>query len=198
MYFLDETFTMVKNAVKNHWSGTPPLQAGLYSDTYLMATILDPAFSPKMEDLPDGWFEACRSILERFYHSEELTAAENELLQLVDRQGRWGAEVEVQQERLCSHMSSGSKYVVQKIAAMQVATSTEKPHLRWKLVFSEQFLLLYQIARRILIVSTQSADVERVCKAHKVVHIKVRNRLKNQKCLQASLLLCQSRIAQKG
>jgi hypothetical protein len=28
--------------------------------------------------------------------------------------------------------------------------------------------------------STQSADVERVCKAHKVVHTKVRNRLGNR------------------
>jgi hypothetical protein len=39
---------------------------------------------------------------------------------------------------------------------------------------------LYGIARRLLVISTQSADVERVCKAHKVVHTKVRNRLNNK------------------
>jgi hypothetical protein len=36
--------------------------------------------------------------------------------------------------------------------------------------------------------STQSADVERVCKAHKVVHTKVRNKLKNETVHQ--LLYC--------
>ena len=33
---------------------------------------------------------------------------------------------------------------------------------------------------RLLEMGTQSADVERVCKAHKVVHTKVRNRLLNK------------------
>jgi hypothetical protein len=32
----------------------------------------------------------------------------------------------------------------------------------------------------VLIMGTQSADVERVCKAHKVIHTKVRNRLKSK------------------
>ena len=36
---------------------------------------------------------------------------------------------------------------------------------------------LYPIALRLSVLSIQSADVERVCKAHKVIHSKVRNRL---------------------
>lgn len=179
---------MVRNAVENRWYGTPPVQAGLYNNQYLMATILDPAFSPSMDDLPEGWLDGCRSVLLRFYSGEDLTTAETELLQLVDRQGRWGVEVELQQKRLHSHLNGGGEYLVQKIAAAQVATTSDKPHLRWKLIFSKQFPLLYEVARRVLVMSTQSADVERVCKAHKVVHTKVRNRLKNKTVY--SLLYC--------
>jgi len=47
---------------------------------------------------------------------------------------------------------------------------------------------LFEIARRVLIMGTQSADVERVCKAHKVIHTKVRNRLKNKTVY--NLLFC--------
>jgi len=39
---------------------------------------------------------------------------------------------------------------------------------------------LYQVARHVLVMSTQSADVERLCKAHKLIHTTMRNRLKNK------------------
>jgi hypothetical protein len=44
------------------------------------------------------------------------------------------------------------------------------------LIFSTESPKLYEIARRYLVMSA----LEPVCKAHKVVHTKVRNRLKNK------------------
>ena len=189
LYFhFDNTFNMVKRAITKRWNGDPPLQAGLYNDQYLMATIVDPTFSRALVDLPEGWLNACRNVLMRFYQNDELTEAEGELLRLVDRQGQWGSEVALQQDRLRLHLNSGGMFVVQNIAAAQVATSSDKPHLRWKMLFGRQFPLLFEIARRVLIMGTQSADVERVCKAHKVIHTKVRNRLKNKTVY--NLLFC--------
>jgi hypothetical protein len=54
------------------------------------------------------------------------------------------------------------------------------PNTKWRLIFSTEMPKLYGIARRLLVMSTESVDVERVCKAHKVVHTKVRNRLNNK------------------
>ena len=44
-------------------------------------------------------------------------------------------------------------------------------------LFRDQFPLLSKIAVPVLVISTQSADVERVCKVHKLIHTKIRNRL---------------------
>jgi len=40
--------------------------------------------------------------------------------------------------------------------------------------------LVAEVAVRLSVLAIQSADVERVCKAHKVVHTKARNRLRNK------------------
>ena len=42
-----------------------------------------------------------------------------------------------------------------------------------------QFPVISDLAFRLCVMGTQSADVERVCKVHKLVHTKARNRLKN-------------------
>jgi hypothetical protein len=39
--------------------------------------------------------------------------------------------------------------------------------------------LLSEIAVPVLVIATQSADVERVCKVHKLIHNKIRNRPAN-------------------
>jgi len=63
------------------------------------------------------------------------------------------------------------------------------PDLIWKNSLQKEFPLLYELARHLLEMSTQSADVECQCKAHKVIH-------NNEKLLeefnsfQINLLLC--------
>jgi hypothetical protein len=93
-------------------------------------------------------------VLVRFYVDDELTNAETELLSLIARDGNWGKEVATQRERLCVHLDNGAFYMVQKIANAQVATSANKPHLRWKVIFYHQFPLLSEVARRVLIMGS--------------------------------------------
>ena len=45
-----------------------------------------------------------------------------------------------------------------------------KSELSWTVKYKDQFPLLGSVTKRILTMATQSADVERCCKVHKVVH----------------------------
>merc|ERR1719263_2630979 len=47
----------------------------------------------------------------------------------------------------------------------------------WELTGRGMYPKLFPIAIRLLNLAVQSADVERVCKAHKIIHTKARNRL---------------------
>ena len=47
----------------------------------------------------------------------------------------------------------------------------------WQLTGGSQFSLLAPVAVRLAVVAIQSADVERSCKAHKIIHTKARSRL---------------------
>jgi hypothetical protein len=98
------------------------------------------------------------------------------------------AELEIQQDRISQCLNNGGMSFVQQIATTQVATSYEKPHLRWKVIISEQFPLLADVARRVLIMGTQYADAERVYKAHKEIQTKVRNRLKTRQSTSYSTI----------
>jgi hypothetical protein len=61
-------------------------------------------------------------------------------------------------------------------------------HLTKKQIHHHQPPTDSQIMIRLSVMATQSADVERVCKVHKIVHTKGRNRLKNAKVVK--LLYC--------
>jgi hypothetical protein len=142
--------------------------------------ILDHTMAADFDNLPPEWLDECRSILERFYRNGELLEAEGELMDLVEHNenSKFGAELSCARRAL-GELSDAGHSEVGKVAAVQIESLKHCPHQKWRLIFSTEMPKLYQIARRLLVMSTQSADVERVCKAHKVVHTKVRNRLKN-------------------
>ena len=49
----------------------------------------------------------------------------------------------------------------------------------WKTTGETSFPLCSKLALRLSILSVQSADVERMCKAHSIIHTKTRNRLQH-------------------
>ena len=57
--------------------------------------------------------------------------------------------------------------------------------------------MLEDIAIRLLTMATQSADVERTCKVHKLVHTKARNRLSNATVTQLVYCYVNLRLVKK-
>jgi len=54
-----------------------------------------------------------------------------------------------------------------------------QPHTLWQVCYRDQFPKLEEVAVRLCNMSTQSANVERCCKVHKITKSKARNRLGN-------------------
>ena len=101
-----------------------------------------------------------------------------QLYQLVQHSGAFGVEVQFCREA-ADKVAIAGKHHIQVAVEQQVASINSKPHLQWACVFGREYPLLIEPAVRLLTMATQSADVERCCKVHKLVHTKMRNRLKN-------------------
>lgn len=108
-------------------------------------------------------------------------------MKLVDQNGQWGADVVHYQElpqmtdvSNCTHISV---VISQQVKSMEVLS-----HELWIMQYCRQFPLLHNIACKLTVISSQSANVERVCKVHKLVHTNSRNREKNSTV--CSLLYC--------
>ena len=191
-----ETITQVVQAIGNRWTGDGHRQVGLYSSQYLLAMILDPSMNCPHNQLPPGWEDECREILERFYPEpgddggdedeggHAFIVAISELQAIAGREGAFGRHVEQEQKMLLrmvgappSHQMNGH---VAHMIKTQKAAMKLTPSRTWNLSLGKAYPEVCDIALRLLSMATQSADVERVCKAHKIVHSKVRNRLVNK------------------
>ena len=67
----------------------------------------------------------------------------------------------------------------------------------WDLVGSKQFSRLKDIGIRLSVLAVQSANVERVCKVHGVVHTKSRNRLTLSRVIKLIFCDVNLRLLQK-
>jgi hypothetical protein len=168
MHFDEGTIEMVKDAFGARWRGDGQL-CGLYRDQYLFAMITDPTTTVDVVDLPPRWDEGCRKvvILKRFYS--------------VTQDGAWGEDVGRFQESIQAPQGSTvGKYHIQVVADEQLSSLAVQPHTLWRIKYSRDFPKLAEPSIRVAVMATQSADVERVCKVHKLIHTKSRNRLKNK------------------
>jgi hypothetical protein len=168
----------VQVAIENRWVGAGRLKA-LYGPQYLLATIIDPTTNFPKDLLPEGWDDECRGVLQRFHTGMDLVQAETELNQIVNREGGWGEDVARIQKAIEPPLMAG-RSKVQHVVARQMNSLVFDPHAAWCAKYSNQFPKFHEPQRRLNVMSTQSADVERVCKVHKIIHTKSRNRLKNK------------------
>ena len=95
---------------------------------------------------------------------------------LLDRQGRFGREVERYQEALkatppSEHNENSGQWNVQLVVDRQLPSVDMKPHLVWKLSLKSSCPLLQPIARRVLVMGTASIDVEWTKKLHDALHM---------------------------
>jgi len=157
----------------------------LKADHYFLASILDPYTSPPCADLPYNWLKSCKTVLKRFYVDEKLGQAVTEINRLVANEGYWGecvSEICLFGYQLPFDPAADFKdpgFFIDAMLKARQGTLLIHPDLIWKNSLQKEFPLLYELARRVLVMSTQSADVECLCKAHKVIHTTMRNCLKN-------------------
>ena len=185
--FMAPTMASIRDCIRVRWIGVPRQNLiGIYAPQYLMAWILDPVMSPEREVLPQCWKADCGSIVKRFYpEGPDRLAAMSELRSCILRENTFGEELELAQKEL-GKMSGlppavGTLgHVAHEIKRQKVALQSTDPVQLWKLDIGPTCPKLCDIALRLLMMGTQSADVERACKANKLVHTKVRNRLSNK------------------
>jgi len=83
------------------------------------------------------------------------------------QEGKWGDDLDKYDE-ICGKMRTRGKSHLQIAIEWQLSNLTYKPHRTWLVRYHEDFDLLYDPAVRVHTMSTQSADVERTCKVHKI------------------------------
>lgn len=94
------------------------------------------------------------------------------------KQGPWGEYVVKCQSKLEPPQNMMFASETQKVIWQQKRMRSTTND--WKLLGSRQFPLLNDVANRLSFYVNQSANVERVCKAHKAVHSVTQNRLTNK------------------
>ena len=174
-YFTVETRGAVKESVIARWMGKPPLQVGLKKSAHVLATFLDPYTTPPAAMLPIGWESECRAALSKFYEGSQLESAVDELKELVLRRGSWGEVIEHKQMLIRPPENMVFANKVERVIWQQKKMGQTAND--WQLTGGTQFPFLAPVAVRLAVVAIQSADVERSCKAHKIIHTKARNRL---------------------
>jgi hypothetical protein len=113
--------------------------------------------------------------------------ADQQLCMLVKHEGKFGDAVSDMQEACrvpATSMLSDSTndhlpLHVEVEKAQQLKAVEFTPWIQWQTIFKDQFPLLSKIAVPVLVMATQSAGVEHVCKVHKLIHTKIQNRLAN-------------------
>ena len=179
--FKPKTLKDLINAYDTRYRAGGRLRTALKCDAHTIASILDPYTTPVFvgyEWLPTDWETQCKRFLKDYYSGDELEAAMDELKQILLRRGAWGDHINSCQDRIqppatMSFESNAAKTVWMYKKAMTMTHPVDD----WELTGRGMYPKLFPIAVRLLSLAVQSADVERVCKAHKVIHTKARNRL---------------------
>ena len=140
------------------------------------------------------WNKSTNQQIQTYWDNEEKNRMEakavNEMNTMFARSGGWGKYIELCQKgkQLTQEEMIKAKTEVDRVILEQQKTIVTGAIERAWQVHKNSFPTLYDLGRRLLALSIQSADVERVCKAHGLIHTKSRNRLKQSNVQK--LLFC--------
>ena len=93
------------------------------------------------------------------------------------RVGKWGEVVKAKQALIEIKEEDESKFKNPVERCIYIQKRMTPTVSDWQVHGFKQHPLLAPFAVKLAVLAVQSADVERVCKAHKVIHTKARNRL---------------------
>jgi hypothetical protein len=175
-YLHAQTVAAVLGSFVNRWEGCGQLVA-IKNKAHTLAYMTDPFTVPALESAPPGWQKECTDVLTIYFPVKtELDQCLTELNDFVLRVGPMGEIITRKRGLVTLEPAEEAKFnrVEKTIAVQKKMTDTIR---EWQVTGRQQFPKLAQVAERLAVVSVQSADVERVCKAHKVIHTKARNRL---------------------
>ena len=190
--FLPETISAIEKCVSDRWMGSQNT-IGLFAPQFLMAWILDPTFAPDLSELPEDWRDHCHKIIKRFHSSpEDQMQAMGQLEDCILKKRSFGKQATQTQQAIraiagAPPPATAMLHVAHEIKHQKAAMEHFNPTNCWRLEVGAESPKLKNVALRLMQMGTQSADVERACKAHKIVHSKIRNRLTNDK---VNKLLC--------
>lgn len=179
-YFSAATREDVILKIRRRWRGDLPLRIGLKCPEYFVAFVLDPCTTPGASDLPDDWEEMVRAVFKPFCKDagELVQVVESIMALIVDRQTVWGKKILEREAANQPPVSIEFGSNLERTIYMQKRQPSST--LAWRVDGTRAYPLLAEVAVRLSVLAIQSADVERVCKAHKVIHTKARNRLRNK------------------
>ena len=161
------------------------------------------------EDYNINYFEAIQNVIKGQYpniEGRELSAlllkVNAEALRMVTaRDDSWAKDIALRHStiELTTEECNSCKYHIDReILKQQRMILDGSMELSWKVlaksIYSKEF---HDVGMRVLYLSIQSADVERSCKAHGLIHTKVRNGLKNKRVQKLLYLYVNLRLLQK-
>jgi hypothetical protein len=176
--FSTDAISAATAAARGRWTGAGSRQVGLRDPLHVFGWLVDPFSTPTEEYLQQvmGWENECLKVLKPFYpDASDREAALDEIKSLIRRRGEWGQLINRKQELICSPEATTFKTMTEKLIFQQSKMTSVVDD--WSLIGVKQFPKIAPIAIRVDEMSVQSADVERVCKVHKLIHTKARNRL---------------------
>ena len=193
----------VHQSLINRWRGEREDIAGrvrslrpFKSKVWTAAAIFDPYYSPTEgeyarvvnDDVLD-YVSSVKELMEPYVTQEnreaELLEVQAELNDIVLRRGHWGDLISSFQRSLPSPPRTCKSNVEKEIFKQNQMRPVA---VFWETMGKAAFPRCSQLAMRLSIISVQSADVERMCKAHSLIHTKTRNRLQHKRVKK--LLYC--------
>ena len=193
----------INGVLINRWNGCRVNAKGhevniipFKSDIWTAAAMFDPYYTPTHEkyisfvsgDLVN-YVASISSLIKPYLDEDQLDdqqlKMEEEVNYMVMRRGKWGDLIKKFQRSLPEPPVILTSYVEKEIFRQN---SMRPVRSFWETTGKFELPLCADLALRLSIVSVQSADVERMCKAHNIIHTKSRNRLQHERVKK--LLYC--------
>ena len=154
----------------------------LKNNIFIVAYLLDPYYSTSEhlnQSIGNDWDISFKEIVKTYYKNHQqvnriVFSAEDELLAILDKRGKWGDYIRERQREISERMHGHTfTFNVEKVIFSQ--DLMRPTHQIWNFFGSIKYPIVTPIAMKLSILAVQSANVERACKAHGVIYTKARN-----------------------
>ena len=193
----------VNQALMDRWRGEREGVTGrgrnirpFKSKVWTAASIFDPYYTPTegayaaaVDNGVLDYVGSVQSLMQPYFSEDNIEAQtielQAELNQIVLRRGHWGDLIRSFQKSIATPPRTMKSHVEREIFKQNLMRPVAS---FWETMGKSAFPLCSKLALRLSILSVQSADVERMCKAHSIIHTKTRNRLQHARVKK--LLYC--------